>query len=360
MKSKGDHTMGQKLKPSEIKRKLFLENYTSENILGNILKQGMEKMIQEILEEEVTEYLGREWYERRDQKTDQGYRNGYYDRQVKTSAGKLELRYPRTRGMGNNFESRILERLENLKDRLKKMRLEMYVRGLSTRDIESTLVDENGEALLSKSSVSNLNKRLQEDYENFRNRDLSEFDVVYLFVDGVYESVKRYTNNQTLLCAWAICSDGSKQMLHLSAVASESQMAWEVFFEEMTSRGLRQPLLIISDGNKGVRPAIAKYFSRADLQRCIAHKLRNILAKLPKDKAKEVLEEIKAVYYALDYDSAKIMAAQLIDKYIDIYPSAIKSFNEDLEACLVHLKYPLDHRKFILYSHNKFIRTSIC
>jgi transposase-like protein len=184
----------------------------------------------------------------------------------------------------------------------------MYIRGMSTRDIEQTFTDSTGKTYLSKSSVSRLNEKMYEEYEKFNQRELSEIDAVYLFVEGVYESVRRYTSNQTLLCAWCICSDGTKQLLGISAVGSESSQSWEMFFEEMIKRGLRQPLLIVSDGGKGAASAIAKSFPKSDRQRCLAHKLRNISTKLPKDRQVDMLAGVKEVYYAADYDKSKILA----------------------------------------------------
>ena len=144
------------------------------------------------------------------------------------------MRRPRVRDTDEPFESRLLARIEVLEQRIQQLAGEMYVRGLSTRDIEETLVDQDGEPLLSRSSVSRVCERLHEEYETFSERDLSELDVVYLFVDGVYEAGRDYTWNQAILCAWAICSGGSKQMLHLGCVSSESKDAWSTFFEEMT------------------------------------------------------------------------------------------------------------------------------
>jgi len=105
-----------------------------------------------------------------------------------------------------------------------------------------------------------------------------QLDVVFLFVDGVYEAVRHSTNGQALLCAWAICADGTKRFLHLAPVQSETQEACELFFEGMQHRGFRQPLPVISDGAPGLISAITKRFPKADRQRCIA---RNLLQKLP-------------------------------------------------------------------------------
>lgn len=313
--------------------------------IEEMLAFNQQKFIQETLEIEVEEYLGRKRYEHSERP--KGYRNGSYRKKVKLPGSNITINKPHFRNAKEKFTSRILQGIARILDKLRMVALEMYVRGLSTRDIEATLQEPNGKPMFSRSVISTLTERLYEQYKEFQERDLSQFDIVYLFVDGVYESIKRYTNNQTLLCAWAICSDGTKRFLHLSAVESESKQSWEVFFEGMSRRGLRQPLLVISDGAPGLIAAVEKHFPKADRQRCIAHKLRNIASKLPRDVQKIVLDEIKAVYYAADTQAAEVLAAYVIEKYASKYPSAIQCFNDDLPSCITHLKYPLGHRRYI-------------
>jgi transposase-like protein len=342
--------MSNKIRPSEEKHKLFREliERGDPELFREFFKRGMEKLLQESVEGEVTDFLGRGWYEHRPEKaSNAGYRNGYYDRQVSTAEGPLRIRQPRVRETDEPFESKILAQLDRLEDKLKELAGEMYVRGLSTRDIEETFVDAQGNALLSRSSVSRFNEKLNEEYERFRKRDLSEFDVAYLFADGVYEAIRNYTSNQAILCAWGICGDGTKTLLHVAAVQSESAEGWTAFFEDMLSRGLRQPLVVTSDGAKGIHKAIGECFPKSERQRCLAHKLRNILVRLPRDKHLEVLGQIRAVYYAPDEETARLLAAHVIEQYAAIYPAAMQTFSEDLDACLVQLRYPSGHRRYI-------------
>lgn len=339
-----------KIRPSEKKSKeiqIILEREGA-FAMEEFHRLGQEKLYQEVLESEVDEFLGREWHKRAEKGKLTGYRNGYSVRKVSVPGSRLEVSVPKMRQTGDRkFVSRFLKGCVAITEKLKTLALEMYVRGLSTRDIEAALVDQNGKAFLSRTAVSQLNERLYEEYKVFSQRDLSELDVVFLFVDGVYEAIRKYTNGQALLCAWAICSDGTKQFLHLAAVQSESQEAWEAFFDDMQRRGLRHPLLAISDGGNGVVAAIQTRFPKADRQRCIAHKLRNIMAKLPRDVASQILLEFKAVYYAADRTAADALATQLTEKYAQVYPSALQCFTEDLGACLAHLRYPEGHRRYI-------------
>ncbi len=133
----------------------------------------------------------------------------------------------------------------------------------------------------------------------------------------------------------------------MAVVKSQSQQAWEDFFDEMLARGLRQPLLVISDGNPGQLNAIERKFPHAYRQRCIAHKLRDIMVKLPHDIQHELLAKVKEVYYAQSHESAQLLAARFIEQYAKEFPAAVKCFSVDLDACLVHLKFPAGYHRFI-------------
>lgn len=337
-----------KLKPSDQLTKILEEILLSEkeNLMAELIITATEKVTQEALESEMSDFLGRGWYEHTPDDF-RGYRNGYQPKRYKTAEGVLNLMKPRVRGNEIPFESQIIKRLNVIEEKLKHIALESYVRGLSTRDIEETFQDDQGKALLSRSSVSQMSSKLYKDYEEFASRDLSNYDVVYMYVDAVYESVKQYTNKQAIFCCWAICSDGTKQLLHIMAADKEKTDSWNVFFEDMLNRGLRQPLLIVSDGSQALIRAITESFPRAERQRCIAHKMRNLLAKIPQDSQTKIKNEIHSIYYAPDRDTADVLSEKFIKNYADVYPSMIKCFMDDLNACLTHLKYPEGHQKYI-------------
>jgi transposase-like protein len=254
---------------------------------------------------------------------------------------------PRVRGSETPFHSKIMTWLKAKQAALMRLVIEGYVRGLSTRDFEALLVDPDGRPLLSRGSISTITDELAEEYRIFASRRLDDLDVVYLFIDGVYESIRDYTNNQTLLAAWAICADGHKELLHIAAVESESEEAWTGVFEDMQRRGLRHPLLVISDGAKGAHAAITRAFPHSERQRCIAHKLRNLMAKLPKLVKDAIHKELIAIYYAPDRPTADVLAQQFLARHARTYPAMMACFMDDLEACLTHLKYPLGHRKYV-------------
>lgn len=138
-------------------------------------------------------------------------------------------------------------------------------------------------------------------------------------------------------------------LLGLEAVASESAACWEAHFDDLIERGLSQPLFVVSDGGKGLKAALNKCFPYATRGRCLAHKTRNLMNKLPREEQIRgpIKRKMKAIYYAPDRLTADQLAADFIDTYAGKHPTMIKCFQADLEACLAHLMFPAGHRRYI-------------
>lgn len=321
----------------------------SEDFLSILLRKSVKKIIQETLEQEISDYLGRDYYQRNPDGSGRvGHRNGYEPRTLKTAEGKVTLEVPQLRNTEEVYRSSFLGQIQSLTPELERLAIEMYVRGLSTRDIEDTFRDDDGKSLISKDGVSQLTEALSEEYRRFCERDLSGYDVVYLFVDGVYESLRLSLGaKEAILCAWAILSNGRKVLIHLALGNKESYDCWKDFFRDMLARGLRVPLLLTSDGAPGLIRAIEESFPQSKRQRCLVHKLKNIANKLPKNAIAQVLPKIKSVYYQTDRQVAMIAATNLINEFADQYPAAIKCFQDDLECCLNHIDFPAGHHKHI-------------
>jgi transposase-like protein len=232
-------------------------------------------------------------------------------------------------------------------DVLHRLAVEMYTRGLSVRDIEDALRDATGDTLLSRSAVSELTDTLWEDYQAFCERDLSTLEVEYLFIDAVYEGLRSWGGHQGILCAWAICRSGHKVMLHLALGSRESYDDCLEFIRDMVRRGLRVPLMITTDGAPGLIRAVTEVWPESLRQRCLAHKMRNILDKVPKAAQEELKRRVGDVFYAPVLDMARERAADLLRDYQAAYPSAMRSFSDDLEACLTYLRCPLAHHRAI-------------
>jgi transposase-like protein len=319
------------------------------NILTELVKKGVQHLLQEALEQEVTDHLGRGHYERRrEEEPHQGYRSGYEPRGVKTSEGRVELKVPQLRETLEPYHSKVVPLIGTKTSFLEHLVQEMYARGLSTRDIEDLFRDAQGERLLSRSAVSEMTEVLWKEYRTFCERDLRGFDVVYLFLDAVYESMRFYRGpKEGILVAWGITREGHRVLLHLMLGNKESYENWRDLLRDMVRRGLKVPLTITSDGAPGLIRAIGEMWPKSLRQRCLVHKIRNIVTKLPSEAIPEVKVHLRSVFEAPTLEAGKKRAQEVLEKYQALYPSAMKAFSEDLEASLNHLKCPVKHRKAI-------------
>src|SRR5918912_1087508 len=314
------------------------------NIVSALVEAVTRLVVQELLEGEQADFLGgRGRYQRRSE-GQVGSRNGYEPARVRTAEGPFEVAVPQVRGAGEPFRSSLMGFLDGNSEVLERLVSEMYARGLSTRDVEDAFRDATGQMLISKSAVSEITDRLWEDYQAFISRDLSEIAVDYLFVDAIFESLRRHGATEALLVAWCIASDGRKHLLHLAVGNKESQGCWTEFFRSLLARGMRAPTTITSDGAPGLIKAITACFPASIRIRCWFHRLGNIRAKLPGEAAGEVMAHLYAVRDAPTLDAARAAADRFINTYGWEYPAAVACFSDDLEALLAIHRVPVRHR----------------
>jgi len=182
----------------------------------------------------------------------------------------------------------VREALSGRSEELERLAIEMYARGLSVRDIEAAFVDESGRSVLSKSAVSAVTERLWSDYQAFASRDLSEHEVVYLFVDGLAERLHLGQPREAVLAAWGISRQGNKVLLGLLPGTKEDTVTCKEFLRDLKSRGLEDPVLVATDGAPGLMRAVEEVFPRSLRQRCLAHRIRNLESKVPAEWWPEV------------------------------------------------------------------------
>jgi putative transposase len=326
---------------------------------SDLVRLAARLILEETLEGEVRDRLGRERYERTDGES-AGYRNGYRTGRMKTAEGlsavptslrgiglwpMVEYAAPQVRDTSEPFVSAVREHLAGRTEALEDLAIELYARGLSTRDIEDTFTDQQGRRLLSRAAVSEITERLWEDYAAFTKRDLAEHRVVYLYVDGIAERLRAGQPREAVLAAWGIGADGRKVLLHLMAGSKEDTETVRAFFQDMRGRGLGDPLLVVSDGAPGVIRAIEECFPRSARQRCLAHRMRNLAVKVPADLWPEFKARVTACYQAPSRAIARDLAAGIRADYATLVPSAVACFEDDLEACIAHLRLPVTHRR---------------
>jgi transposase-like protein len=318
----------------------------SETPMRGFVQQVARYMLQVGIEAEATAFLGRDHYRRGDRLRD-GWRNGYEPKPIQTEAGTLDLAVPQLRGTAERFSPVLPDRVGARTVELEALVRGMYVRGLSTRDV-SALYQETVGTRLSKSAVSRVTQQLQQDFEAWRRRDLSDLPLLYVFLDGQYHAARQGTDEKEgVLSAYALLDDGRPVLLHLDLGPRESYDAWLTFLQDLTARGLKDPLLVVMDGAPGLVKAVKRVWPHAFRQRCQVHKMRNILAKLPRlmrDKMKALVQQ---VFLAPTYELAIKRGRALIARFADRYSTAMACLEQDLEECVTYLRFPDAHHRRI-------------
>lgn len=324
-------------------RALFEQGIDEGNPKSELMQMAMQLILEEALEAKVRDLLGRGYYERGGSR---GSRNGTRQGTLKTAEGRVRFGVPQVRDIDASDLAALRNALKGRTDALEDLAVEMYARGCSTRDIEEAFRDGDGRLLLSRTAVSELTEALWEEYEEFATRDLSEVRPLYLFLDGLAERLRPGAKREAVLAAWAITWDGQKVLIALSPGTKESTDCCREFLQDLRRRGLPDPLEVTTDGAPGLIRAVEEVFSASLRQRCLAHKIRNIVAKLPSDAIPEVRQAARASYQAPSPAMAKALRDDLVDRFEKDFPSATQCFLEDFEACIAHLQLPPNHRKF--------------
>jgi transposase-like protein len=351
--------MSKKVPPSQQLLKAFEERLAfGEMTLSDVVRSGAQLMLQYSLEREVSEFLGRGYYENAPAKSaERGRRNGYEERPVLTGEGEVTVQVPQTRDGDQPFRSKILEGYVKRTETLDELITRMYVHGMSTRDIETTFREVLGGQGVSKSVVSQVTDRLSEDFESWRERDLTDTDLLYLELDGSYLRYRvEAERKEPILAATGYRRDGTRVLLHIGPGNRESYENWKGFLHEMVRRGLNEPLFIVTDGNPGVLKAIGEVFSDSLKQRCQKHRLENILGKVPAAMRTEVKAAILRSFHADTYEEGLRIGREVIARYKQRFPSAMKCLGDELEACLQVLKLPKVHHRRLRTS-NRLERT---
>ena len=340
---------GTTLTPAQLDE--LLAQAESEHPLDLLARLGAQLLLEAALQAEIAEALGRSFYGRRDE-GQQGYRNGSRRRKLSSGVGELTIAAPRVTGTPAPFQSKVLPAYLRMLPKLRELFPSLYIEGLSTRDFNRALRSAFGEAGLSKSSVSRANQALHEDFGAWRQRSLAAEEVVYLFLDGVYLKLRRNSHEtEGVLIAHGIRADGSRVLLGVSLGYRESTASWRDFLHELTRRGLHAPALVISDGNPGLLRAVGEVWPEMGVQRCIAHRMRNVLDKTPKAHREAVHRDLRTIFYAADEAEARRMAAQFAAKWGGQFPAMTRCLQSSLDACLTFYRFPEAHWRRIRTSN---------
>ncbi len=310
---------------------------------SSLVRQAARLIVEEALEKEAVDALGSGYYEHVADR--RGYRNGYRMSRVKSAEGAIEFAVPQLADMAQPFRSKIREVIRGRTEELERLAVEMYARGLSVRDIEAAFTDEAGRCLLSRTAASELTERLWADYQAFASRDLGEFKVLYLFVDGIAEKLHLGQPREAVLAAWAIVETGHKVLLGWAPGTKEDAASCRDFLRDLKTRNVIDPVVLITDGAPGLIRAAEEVFPRSLRQRCLAHKIRNLQSKVPEEVWRELKGAALAAYQAGSPQVAQMLKDDFVARYERDYPSATSCFLDDFDACIAHLQLPISHRR---------------
>ena len=311
------------------------------------LRGQMQGLIQELLEQEVTEFLGRARPVRRSESdNDAGYRNGYAPpRRLTLSSGTIRVRRPRIRDTEERFESRLLPLFVHRTREVAGLIPELYLHGLSEGDFDLALRGLLGEeAPISASTVARLKDKWNAELAEWRARPLDDLEVVYMWVDGVYVKAGLEREKAAVLVVMAALSDGSKVVVSAVPGYRESTRSWSEVLRDLRDRGLNCPRLVAGDGHLGIWGALRNVWPQAGEQRCWNHKILNVLDKLPKrqhDQGRLMLRNIPYAETRVEAERLRRIFTRWCGDHS--YEAAREAIERDWERMVTFYDYPKEH-----------------
>jgi putative transposase len=308
------------------------------------LREIVQRVLQEMLEAEMTHHIGAAPYERTKRRT--GHRNGHKPRMLRTRVGTLNLLVPQDRE--GTFSTRLFSRYQRNEKALVLALMEMYVEGVSTRKVKDVTEALCGTSF-SKSLVSSLAGSLDSELEAWRMRRLEAAAYPYLFVDARYEKVRvdGRVVSQGVLVVSGVRDDGLREILAVEVADTESEATYQELFRSLKGRGLWGVELVVSDDHGGLKTAIARHFQGATYQRCQVHYSRNLLGMVGHARRKDLAEGLRGVFAATSREVALQLACELAARWRISHPKVAEHLEEHIEECLSCLAFPESHRRRI-------------
>ena len=319
---------------------IHLNEGAIKNELKELVRQSVEETLNSLLEQEAEELTNAGRYERTEQR--KGYRSGHYVRNLTTTSGNVKLKVPKLKGIA--FETAIIERYRRRESSIEEALIEMYLAGVSVRRVED-ITEALWGTRVSAGTVSNLNKKVYEHIEAWRNRPLKG-KYPYVYVDGIYlkRSWGGEYENVAILIAMAVNDDGYREVIGAAEGMKEDTASWLEFLKGLKQRGLEGTQLFIGDKCLGLLEAINEVFPDSRFQRCTVHFYRNVFSVTPRSKMKEVAAMLKAIHAQESKDAAKEKAAKVVAKLRDMkLKEAAKKIEDSIHETLTYMDFPYAH-----------------
>ena len=310
-----------------------------EMIRGTV-KENVGKYLSELMDTELTGFLGRGRYERVEGESN--HRNGSYGRRYTLKGiGEVDITVPRDRK--GEFTTQVIPRSKQYEDALREDLCAMFLSGVSTRTL-ALMSERLIGRKISPMEVSNASRELSSAVESWRQRDLSSEPIKYLYVDGTLFSMRVHGSVEKVpvLVVIGVTDDGCRTVLAVQSGDKESASTWRELFKDMKRRGLNPGgvVLGIMDGLPGLERVFLEEFPHAKVQRCQIHVARNVLAKVPRKLKKTIADEVRSIFYASSKSKALEFFGQFKSRWQNEIPSAVKCLENSLESCLTYLQFP--------------------
>jgi putative transposase len=323
-----------------------LKDYVVNSNIDAVMKASLVLVLNEFMEKERDDHLQATSYQRTSARVD--YRNGYYDRDLLLSIGKITLRVPRTRS--GDFSTSVFEQYSRCDQTFMLAMLEMVVNGVSTRKV-SNIVEQLCGQKVSKSFVSTLTEKLDPIVNQWASRPLNTMYYPYIFADAMYIKVREHNRviSKAVYIATAVDQNNRREILGLRVDHVESTEAWQRFFQYLKSRGLQSPKLVISDAHKGLKSAIGTEFVGSSWQRCTVHFKKNIITHMPKKGMDEVKMGLKRIFEVATVEEARKYKKDFIDQFggNPKLEKAIETLEEGFEDAIQYLNEKSKYHKHI-------------
>src|SRR2546426_1392801 len=306
----------------------------------------IQSWLQDLLEEEMTELLGRRKSARRAAvDAEAGYRNGHgKPRRLAMTAGTITVRRPRVRGLEVRFESRMLPLFVRRTQEVAELLPQLYLHGLAQGDFELALRGLLGDgAPLSASSIERLRAKWQLEFEAWRSRRLDSLEVVYAWADGLYVKAGLEDSKAALLVIVGALRDGRKVVLAIESGQRESKESWARVLRDLFARGLRPWQATVADGHLGIWSALGEVFPDGAEQRCWNHRLTNVIDHLPKKEWSAAKELLRKIPYAASRAECERLRDQFAARYRKLCPKAVETLSRDWERMVTFYRFPKDH-----------------
>jgi len=319
---------------------------TTYEALEEMVRSKVQEYVQEILEEEIEIFLGRKKSERiKAVDVPPGYRNGYgKTKQFTVMNGTINIRRPRIRGTEEKFESKIIPFFKRRSKEVGQLLPELYLHGLAQGDFEMALRGLLGEgAPLSASAIDRLKAKWHFEYEQWKRQDLSSFEVVYEWADGIYVKAGLEKDKAALLVIIGALTNGTKVFLACDSGYRESKESWSGVLRGLTDRGLRLGRLTIADGHLGIWSALGELHAEGKEQRCWNHKIRNVLDCFPKRLRAEAAKQLKPIPYAERLAECERRRDAFVGRYRKDFPKATDKLLSDWDRMVTFYSFPKEH-----------------